>query len=141
MSVVINSVTKAANRHDMLCDDAVSHLNSSSPGCRGSNERGARLRTYRRRETSALIKQQVLLVRHNLDVVHSEKNICYGILGSLLKLKGKSKDGLKSRKDLEAMQIRQDLHPKVRGEKFLFFLVIGKKIYLACFVRNYVSEL
>ncbi|PRQ40943.1 hypothetical protein RchiOBHm_Chr4g0441621 [Rosa chinensis] len=56
---------------------------------------------------------KVLLVRHNLDVMHIEKNICDSILGTLLNLKGKSKDGLMSRKDLEAMQIRQDLHPKV----------------------------
>ncbi|PRQ45990.1 hypothetical protein RchiOBHm_Chr2g0084301 [Rosa chinensis] len=51
--------------------------------------------------------------------MHIEKNICDSILGTLLNLKGKSKDGLKSRKDLEAIQIRQDLHPKVRGKKFL----------------------
>ncbi|XP_040369682.1 uncharacterized protein LOC112185464 isoform X2 [Rosa chinensis] len=122
MFAVINSVTKAADR-----DDAVSHLNSSSPGCRGPNERGARLSTYRRRVYSMLFwfiliqplndgnapeQTQVLLVRHNFDVMHIEKNMCHGILGTLLKLKGKSKDGLKSRKDLEAMQIRQDLHPK-----------------------------
>jgi hypothetical protein len=31
-----------------------------------------------------------LLVRHNLDVMHIEKNICGSILGTLLELQGKS---------------------------------------------------
>jgi hypothetical protein len=33
-----------------------------------------------------------LLVRHNLDVMHIEKNICDSILGTLLGMEGKSKD-------------------------------------------------
>ena len=35
---------------------------------------------------------EALLVRHNLDVMHVEKNICESILGTLLDLAGKSKD-------------------------------------------------
>ncbi|XP_028081537.1 uncharacterized protein LOC114282940 [Camellia sinensis] len=42
-----------------------------------------------------------LLLRHNLDVMHIEKNVCESIISILLNLKGKSKDGLKARKDLE----------------------------------------
>ena len=38
-----------------------------------------------------------LLVRHNLDVMHIEKNICDNILGTLLGMEGKSKDGEKAR--------------------------------------------
>ncbi|XP_022870847.1 uncharacterized protein LOC111390092 [Olea europaea var. sylvestris] len=63
-------------------------------------------------------KKKTLLVRHNLDVMHVEKNICDSILDTLLDVKGKSKDGINSRKDLEAMNIRHDLHPESRGDKF-----------------------
>ena len=38
-----------------------------------------------------------LLVRHNLDVMHIEKNVCDSIVGTILNLPGKTKDGVKSR--------------------------------------------
>lgn len=47
---------------------------------------------------------------HNLDVMHIEKNICESLFGTLLNIDGKSKDTLKARKDLEDMNIREDLH-------------------------------
>ncbi|KAH9803018.1 hypothetical protein KPL71_001620 [Citrus sinensis] len=53
-----------------------------------------------------------LLVRHNLDVMHIEKNICDSIVSTLLNIKGKTKDGLNSRLDLKRLDIRKDLHPK-----------------------------
>jgi hypothetical protein len=34
------------------------------------------------------------LLRHNLDVMHIEKNVMDNILGTLLDIKGKSKDNL-----------------------------------------------
>jgi hypothetical protein len=61
---------------------------------------------------------QTLLVRHNLDVMHIEKNICESIIGTVLNVKGKSKDGLKSRMDLENMKIRNELYPEMRGTRF-----------------------
>ncbi|XP_074322972.1 uncharacterized protein LOC141659931 [Apium graveolens] len=51
------------------------------------------------------------MVRHNLDVMHIEKNICDKILGTLLNIRGKTKDHLNARQDLEEMGIRKDLHP------------------------------
>ena len=51
-------------------------------------------------------------MRHNLDVMHIEKNICDSIIGTLLNMKGKSKDGFNSRLDLIHLDIRKDLHPK-----------------------------
>ena len=33
-----------------------------------------------------------LLIRHNLDVMHIEKNICKALLGTLLEIAGKTKD-------------------------------------------------
>ena len=47
------------------------------------------------------------------------KNIGESIIGTLLDIKGKSKDGLKSRQDLEAMGIRKKLHPIDIGNKVL----------------------
>jgi len=56
-----------------------------------------------------------LLLPHNLDVMHIEKNICDNLLGTLLKLEGKTKDTPNSRIDLVAMGIRPRLHPYQDG--------------------------
>ena len=37
-----------------------------------------------------------LLIRHNLDVLHTEKNICEALLGTLLEIAGKTKDTKKA---------------------------------------------
>ena len=55
-------------------------------------------------------------VRHNIDVMHVEKNVSDAIL-SILMQSSKSKDGLKARKDLEDIGIRSHLHTEVRGSK------------------------
>jgi hypothetical protein len=59
-----------------------------------------------------------LLIRHNLDVMHIEKNICECILGTLLELEGKCKDGEKARLDMEHLRIRPDQHPVIRNDKY-----------------------
>ncbi|VVA36737.1 PREDICTED: transposon, partial [Prunus dulcis] len=51
-----------------------------------------------------------LLLRHNLDVMHIEKNICESIVGTLLNMKGKTEDNLKSHKDLKDMGIQKTLY-------------------------------
>ncbi|XP_074324230.1 uncharacterized protein LOC141661146 [Apium graveolens] len=51
------------------------------------------------------------LRRHNLDVIHIEKNICDNIIGTLLNIARKSKDHVNARYDLQEMGIRKDLHP------------------------------
>ncbi|KAL3633966.1 hypothetical protein CASFOL_022728 [Castilleja foliolosa] len=51
-----------------------------------------------------------LKLRHNLDVMHIEKNICESILGTLMNVEGKTKDTAKARLDLEDMKIRKELH-------------------------------
>ena len=38
-----------------------------------------------------------LLIRHNLGVMHIEKNICEALLGTLLEIAGKTKDTEKAR--------------------------------------------
>ncbi|XP_024037598.1 uncharacterized protein LOC112097214, partial [Citrus clementina] len=56
-----------------------------------------------------------LLVQHQLDVMHIEKNVCENIYGTLLHIPGKSKDGLKSRMNHLEMKIRPKLAPHVKG--------------------------
>ncbi|XP_015959106.1 uncharacterized protein LOC107483023 [Arachis duranensis] len=46
------------------------------------------------------------MLRHNLDVMHIEKNICDNVVFTILNDSVKSKDNLKSRKDLQSMSIR-----------------------------------
>ena len=50
-------------------------------------------------------------LRHNLDVMHIEKNICDSVLGTLLDILGKSKDHINYRYDLYEMWICKDLQP------------------------------
>ncbi|KAL4016784.1 hypothetical protein IC575_024441 [Cucumis melo] len=52
-----------------------------------------------------------LHVRHCLDVMHIEKNVLMNIIGTLLNIPGKSKDGLSARLDLVEMNIRPELAP------------------------------
>ena len=55
-------------------------------------------------------------LRHNLDVMHIEKNICTSIIGTLLNIEGKTKDTLKSRIDLTHLGIRKDLQVQDEGK-------------------------
>ncbi|KAK9073871.1 hypothetical protein SSX86_006465 [Deinandra increscens subsp. villosa] len=66
------------------------------------------------------------LIRHNLDVMHTEKNVCDSVIGTLMNLDGKTKDNIKARLDLQEMGIRTELHPQVQA---------NNKVYLppACF--------
>ena len=57
-----------------------------------------------------LVYWKTLILHHNLDVMHIEKNICDSIVGTLLRIDGKSKDNFNSRLNLLAMGIRAQLH-------------------------------
>ncbi|CAN1181790.1 hypothetical protein LINPERHAP2_LOCUS35617 [Linum perenne] len=59
------------------------------------------------------------LLRHNLDVMHIEKNICDNVLGTIMNLQGNTKDTIKTRLDLEALGIRSELHPIREGSKVI----------------------
>ncbi|XP_062028678.1 uncharacterized protein LOC133744616 [Rosa rugosa] len=52
-----------------------------------------------------------LPVRHNLDVMHIEKNVCDSIIGTLFNIPGKTKDGVAARLDMVEMGIRTGLGP------------------------------
>ncbi|GFS37987.1 potassium transporter family protein [Actinidia rufa] len=47
--------------------------------------------------------------RHNIDVMHGEKNFCENLVGTMLGIDGKNKDTDKARKDLEDKGIRKEL--------------------------------
>jgi hypothetical protein len=59
------------------------------------------------------------LLRHNLDVMHIEKNVCDNVVGTLMNLDGKTKDHIKARLDLQEMGIRPELHPVAQNNNKL----------------------
>ena len=56
-------------------------------------------------------------VRHCIDVMHVEKIVCDSIIGTLINIKGKTKDDINSRKDLVEMGLRLELQPEARGKR------------------------
>lgn len=54
------------------------------------------------------------LLRHNLDVMHTEKNVCDNIINTLLNNGKKSKDNLNARRTLQEIGVRKHLWPIVR---------------------------
>jgi hypothetical protein len=50
------------------------------------------------------------LLRHNLDGMHIKKNVMDNILGTILNIKGKTKDNLAAWLDLQEMGLRPKLH-------------------------------
>ncbi|XP_042423229.1 uncharacterized protein LOC122010821 [Zingiber officinale] len=82
----------------------------------GKKKKGETVNTLRKKRKKQRSSKEGLLLRHNLDVMHVEKNVCENIIGTLLNLKTKSKDGVNARKDLVHLKIRQELHPQEKGE-------------------------
>ncbi|CAM8925426.1 unnamed protein product [Rhodiola kirilowii] len=56
-------------------------------------------------------------VRHCIDVMHVEKNICDNLIGTLLNILRKTKDGLKARLDMLDMNICTKLAPQTEGKR------------------------
>ena len=54
---------------------------------------------------------------HCLDQMHITKNVLESLLGTLMNMPEKTKDGPKARKDLEDLKIRKDLHRKKSTEE------------------------
>ena len=51
-------------------------------------------------------------MRHALEVMHIEKNVCDNIFGTVLGLDGKTKDDAKSLLTLKKMGVRSNLWPR-----------------------------
>jgi hypothetical protein len=48
-------------------------------------------------------------MRHYIDIIHIEKKICESLLWLLLNMENKTKDGVRSRSDMETIGIRDGL--------------------------------
>jgi len=72
-----------------------------------------------------------LEVRHCINVMHVEKNVRDNLIGILLNINGKTKEGLNSRLDLIEMNIRGELAP----------IEMGKRTYLApaCYTMSILA--
>ncbi|KAL5537822.1 hypothetical protein UlMin_043515 [Ulmus minor] len=58
-------------------------------------------------------------LKHNLDIMHIEKNVCDSLLGTLLADPHKSKDTDNARRDLVKLGIRHELHLFEDGNKLM----------------------
>ena len=66
-----------------------------------------------------------LYVRHNLDVMHTEKNVCESLIGTLLNMPGKTKDGENTRLDMVEMGIRVfETYNRVRETNILVIILL-----------------
>ncbi|KAK7349692.1 hypothetical protein VNO77_07266 [Canavalia gladiata] len=80
------------------------------------------------------------LLRHNLDVMHIEKNVCGNIIYTLLNDGSKSKDHIFARRDLQSMGVRHDLWVDENGKYPLAIYTLtnqGKKVFLKT-LRNVI---
>lgn len=55
-------------------------------------------------------------LRHCLNVMHIEKNVCDNIIHTLLNVNKKSKDHIDVRRDLKDMNLRPDIWPNENGK-------------------------
>ncbi|KAJ8761260.1 hypothetical protein K2173_001316 [Erythroxylum novogranatense] len=58
------------------------------------------------------------MVRHNLDVMHIEKNMFDNLFNTIMNIEGRTKDNAKSRADLQLLYRRHELHKDVRTGKY-----------------------
>jgi hypothetical protein len=52
---------------------------------------------------------EYLDVHHSIDVMHVEKNVCEGLLGTLLNMNEKTRDHEHARADLKKIEVRTEL--------------------------------
>ena len=53
--------------------------------------------------------------------MHIDKNMCDGIIGTLLNILGKTKDNVKFRMDFAEIGLRKQLAPEKRGQNTFYF--------------------
>ncbi|XP_070024025.1 uncharacterized protein [Nicotiana sylvestris] len=105
--------------------DVLAQLNTSLQGSMGDNTRNRKRDTERPdnwKKKSIFFELpywRTVLLRHNLDVMHIEKNISESVIGMLLDIDGKTKDTLKSRLDIQEIRIEKPLHPIKSGDKYI----------------------
>lgn len=57
------------------------------------------------------------MLRHNVTVMHVEKNDCDMLLGTLLNIKGKTNDSLYAKRELTRLKIRKELRSIHKGKE------------------------
>lgn len=119
-----NGKTEVRNAPDMLTgEDVIDQLHSFDNVVFGKGHKRKRgesniVHNWKKRSIFFQLPYwKTLMLRHNLDVMHIERNVSDNVLGTVLNMKGKTKDTLKSRYDLVDMGIRHNLHPYVDGSK------------------------
>jgi hypothetical protein len=60
----------------------------------------------------SLSSAAILILPHNLDVMHQECNVAESIISMVFDFKDKTKDNLKARQDLAEICVRPTLNPK-----------------------------
>ncbi|XP_050942965.1 uncharacterized protein LOC127150144 isoform X1 [Cucumis melo] len=82
-----------------------------------------------------------LLLRHKLDVMHIEKNVCDNLIGTLLNIEGKTKDTTNTRLDLQDLKIRKDLHLVEVGNRLVkphasYTLTTSERVEFCKFLKS-----
>ena len=78
--------------------------------------------------------------------MHVEKNVCDSLIGTLLNIKGKTKDSVKSRQDLVELGIREQLHPVLCGNRtylppaYYTMSTTEKKRFCHCLINVKVTQ-
>ena len=103
------------------CEELSNCENDFGKDVKGKRKRGDRYLVHQWKKRSIFFKLlywRHLLIRHNLDVMHIERNICENILRTLLDIPGKNKDSLNARLNLKKMNMHDKLRPKLIGDKY-----------------------
>ena len=61
-----------------------------------------------------------LVLQHNLDVIHTEKNVCDSLLDTLFNIPRRTKDGIRTRLDLIEMGVRKELLLKLLRNELIY---------------------
>ncbi|CAL8113524.1 unnamed protein product [Prunus armeniaca] len=90
----------------------INYIWGSKNGGSVSENDGDRVCWKKKSKFFALEYWKYLYVRHVLDVMHIEKNICDSTIGTLLEIPGKNKYGIVAQLDLLNMGVKTDLQPE-----------------------------
>jgi hypothetical protein len=81
-----------------------------------------------------------LMLRHNLDAMHIEKNICESLIATILNITGKTKDTTKARLDMKDLGTKKELQFVEDGDScempFARYTLSQKQVTAFCdFIR------
>ncbi|XP_051137564.1 uncharacterized protein LOC127255855 [Andrographis paniculata] len=147
------SVTRitVAELHDQLRDVPTAYRKEDLVAQQAAQQSRKQRRREQRQSSTWKKKKNIFLelpywadhdIRHNLDLMHIEKNVCENILHTLLGTKGKTKDNLSTRKDLQLMNIRSSLHPvsKPNVRRYIMHYPTHRFVLLALQLHDFVRE-